>query len=307
MRTSHRDIRQRIEDEKRRVSDEEFFSSREYRAYLSDITEAATNRYRRPIRVTVAADHDDDTLAYTDFNGIYINACNCITWSLPSRRLRSLSIEGLNAHENGHNLFTDNRIWQTDFRKAEKGRFYPKLPDGLTPDQDRYAQEIQDALTDTSDDVPATVILDTIHTLANILEDGYVDARYSSEFPGNPARGIALNNIRIAEQAPELSEMIARKQYDHCIILNLLIQYVNAGEVNNLSGYTGELLDRARSWTPACSMKMREPAAKRTQARAMPAARPAPVLPGPRIRTKVPRQAKRRCGRNCPDSGPTRR
>ena len=250
MRTSHREIRRRIDEVKSKVSDEEFFSSREYRAYLSDITEAATNRYRRPIRVTVAADHDDDTLAYTDFNGIYINACNCITWSLPSRRLRSLSIEGLNAHENGHNLFTDNRIWQTYFRKAEKGRFYPKLPDGLTPDQDRYAQEIQDALTDTSDDVPATVILDTIHTLANILEDGYVDARYSSEFPGNPARGIALNNIRIAEQAPELSEMIARKQYDHCIILNLLIQYVNAGEVNNLSGYTGELLDRVTKYIP---------------------------------------------------------
>lgn len=250
MRTSHREIRRRIDEEKSRVSDEEFFSSREYRAYLSDITEAATKRYNRPIRVTVVADHNDETVAFTDFNGIFINACNEITWSMPSRRLRSLSIEGLDAHENSHNLFTDNRIWQAFFRKTEKGRFYPKLPDGLNADQKRYAQEIADALTDDSDDVPKTVIMNTIHALANILEDGYVDARYSYEFPGNPARGIALNNLRLAERAPDVTEMINKKQYDHNIVLNMLIQYVNAGEVNNLSGYTGEFLDRIKEYIP---------------------------------------------------------
>ena len=250
MRTSHREIRRRIEEEKSKVSDEEFFSSREYRAYLSDITEAATKRYNRPIRVTVVTDHNDETLAFTDFNGIFINACNEITWSMPTRRLRSLSIEGLNAHENSHNLFTDNRIWQAFFRKTEKGRFYPKLPDGLNADQKRYAQEILEALTDESDDVPRTVIMNTIHALANILEDGYVDARYSYEFPGSPARGIALNNVRIAEKAPDVTEMINKKQYDHCIVLNMLIQYVNAGEVNNLSGYTGEFLDKIAEYIP---------------------------------------------------------
>ena len=71
MRTSHREIRRRIEEEKSRVTDEEFFSSKEYQAYLSDITEAATRRYKRPIRVRVVADHDCSDLAFTDFNGIF--------------------------------------------------------------------------------------------------------------------------------------------------------------------------------------------------------------------------------------------
>ena len=110
--TSHREIRKRILDAKSKITDEEFFSSKAYQAYLTDITEAATKRYKRPLKVTVVADHDNDTLAFTDFKGVFINACNEITWSMPSRWLRSLSIEGLNAHENGHNLFTDNRIWQ---------------------------------------------------------------------------------------------------------------------------------------------------------------------------------------------------
>ena len=70
MRTSHREIRKRILDVKSKITDEEFFSSKAYQAYLTDITEAATKRYRRPLKVTVVADHNDDTLAFTDFNGV---------------------------------------------------------------------------------------------------------------------------------------------------------------------------------------------------------------------------------------------
>lgn len=107
MRTSHRQIRKRILDAKSKITDEEFFSSRAYNGYLTDLAEAATKRYKRPLRVRVVADHDDETVAFTDYHGIYINACNHITWSFPSRLLRSMSLEGLNAHECGHNLFTD--------------------------------------------------------------------------------------------------------------------------------------------------------------------------------------------------------
>lgn len=250
MRTSHREIRKRILDVKSKITDEEFFSSKAYQAYLTDITEAATKRYRRPLKVTVVADHNDDTLAFTDFNGVFINACNEITWSMPSRWLRSLSIEGLNAHENGHNLFTDNRIWQAFHKKLEHGRFYPNMPKGLDSQQKLYAQEILDAMKDPNDDIPKMVISSTAKFLSNILEDGYVDARYSYEFPGNPARGIALNNLRIAEKAPDIQTMINKKFYDHTIVLNLLVQYVNSGEVNNLSGYSGELLDLVMDFIP---------------------------------------------------------
>lgn len=250
MRTSHRDIRKRILEVKSKITDEEFFSSKAYCSYLADITEAATRRYKRPLKVRVVADHDDETLAYTDFHGVFINACNEITWSMPSRRLRSMSIEGLNAHENGHNLFTDNRVWRAFHSKLAQGKFYPSYPAGLDGMQKLHAQEILDAMTDDTDDIPKMVISSAAKALSNILEDGYVDARYSFEFPGNPARGIALNNLRIAEKAPDITTMIDKKYYDHNIVLNLLVQYVNAGEVNNLSGYTGELLDKVSEYVP---------------------------------------------------------
>lgn len=250
MRTSHQLVRKRILDEKSKITDEEFFTSKEYQAYLTDISEAATKRYKHPMPVRVVADHDDKTLAFTDFHGVFINACNEITWSMPSRQLRSLSIEGLDSHENSHNLFTDRRIWNALFAKLEKGKFYPKLPKDLTLDQKRFADEILEVMADDDDPVPKMVVLDAVKALSNILEDGYVDARYSYEFPGMPARGIALNNLRIAEKASDITTMINKKMYDHNIVLNMLIQYVNAGEVNNLSGYTGEFMDKLSSYVP---------------------------------------------------------
>lgn len=244
MRASHLTVRKRIMDEKSKITDEEFFTSKEYRGYLADITEAATKRYRRPIHVTVYANPEDSTVAYTDYNGIVINACNHITWSMPSRKLRSMSIEGFNAHENSHNLFTDNRIAHAYFNSLEHGKFYPKKPTRLKGDQKLNAQGIIDALMDDTDPIPKTVILRTAKALSNILEDGYVDARYSYEFPGNPARGIALNNVRFAETVPDIDTMIDKQFYPHNIVLNLLLEYVRAREVNNLTGYTGEYMDR---------------------------------------------------------------
>lgn len=244
MRASHLTVRKRIMDEKSKITDEEFFTSKEYRGYLADITEAATKRYRRPIHVTVFADPEDSTVAYTDYNGIVINACNHITWSMPTRKLRSMSIEGFNAHENSHNLFTDNRIVHAYFNSLEHGKFYPKKPTRLKGDQKLNAQGIIDALMDDTDPIPKTVILRTAKALSNILEDGYVDARYSYEFPGNPARGIALNNVRFAETVPDIDTMIDKQFYPHNIVLNLLLEYVRAREVNNLTGYTGEYMDR---------------------------------------------------------------
>lgn len=244
MRASHLTVRKRIMDEKSKITDEEFFTSKEYRGYLADITEAATKRYRRPIHVTVFADPEDSTVACTDYNGIVINACNHITWSMPSRKLRSMSIEGFNAHENSHNLFTDNRIAHAYFNSLEHGKFYPKKPTRLKGDQKLNAQGIIDALMDDTDPIPKTVIMRTAKALSNILEDGYVDARYSYEFPGNPARGIALNNVRFAEIVPDIDTMIDKQFYPHNIVLNLLLEYVRAREINNLTGYTGEYMDR---------------------------------------------------------------
>ena len=57
MRTSHIAIRKRIENEKLQITDEQLFASRAYAAYLTDLAEAATGRYKR--HVTVRTYWDD--------------------------------------------------------------------------------------------------------------------------------------------------------------------------------------------------------------------------------------------------------
>ena len=59
--------------------------------------------------------------------------------------------------------------------------------------------------------------------------------------------------------------MINRKYYDHSIVVNLLIQYVRAHEVNNLSGYTGEFIDKLYEyipWIDESTMMMPDPAVR---------------------------------------------
>ena len=258
MRASHREIRKRIMDRMSKISDREFFTSRAYRGYLTDITESATKKYRRPIRVMLFDASEDPTVAYTDYSGIYINVCNHITESMPTRELKSISLEGLNGHEIGHNLYTDMRVWERYFDRLAKGQFYPNPPHNLDGTQALYADEIKAALLDDSDDIPKTVLFQAAKTLENILEDGYVDARMISAFPGRFARGIMLNNLRFSETVPEIQTMLNERYYDHSIIMNLLIQYVRSGEVNNLSEYTGELLDKLLEFIPTVDECIRD-------------------------------------------------
>lgn len=90
MRTSHRQIRKRILDAKSKISDEEFFSSRAYNGYLTDLAEAATKRYKRPLRVRVVADHDDDTpvSSLTNSTSTFLWSMSVSTTTMPDPAVR---------------------------------------------------------------------------------------------------------------------------------------------------------------------------------------------------------------------------
>ena len=89
--------------------------------------------------------------------------------------MKSISLEGLDGHELGHNLYTDGRIWEAYEHDLAKGRFYPSMPSGLDGTQKLYASEILAAVQDESDPVPRSVILKTVAA--------------SAEYPGGRLRG----------------------------------------------------------------------------------------------------------------------
>lgn len=95
MRTSHKRIYELIREEKATLTDRELFDSKAYAAYLTDITEAATNRYIRHIKVETCWDESPGSfVAYTDNKVTHINCGNRLTAEYPTRILKHLSLIG---------------------------------------------------------------------------------------------------------------------------------------------------------------------------------------------------------------------
>lgn len=171
MRTSHKRIHELINEEKASLTDEELFSSKAYAAYHTDITEVATNRYKRRIKVITTWDESPNSfVAYTDNKTIHINCGNSLTQDYPTRLLKHLSIIGLNAHETGHNLYTDFEVLKLFMQAVDNQTVYPKVPTGLEEDDEEQLNDYLECLKE-NDDISKCLIKYVLHSIANILED----------------------------------------------------------------------------------------------------------------------------------------
>lgn len=250
MRTSHLEIRKKILDEKDRVTDEELFASPAFAAYLSDIGETVAKRYGRPFRVKTFWDTSPGAeAAWTDNNTITINTGNHVTMSFPVRETKALSLVGMLAHEAGHINYTDFRALSTYQRALSQGRFYPKRLKDLTPAEEKAVEELQ-RFAEDGDKAALSVVVYVAHTLCNLLEDAYIEERMCRNFPGRLRTGILLNRQRMGEQSVSITEMQNRQMNELPILMNLLIQYGFQGNINNVDGYHGPLLDVLNSCVP---------------------------------------------------------
>ena len=90
MRTSHVAIKRMVADEKNRLTDEQLFGSPQFAAYLTDIAEGATKRYRRSSKVSTYWDTSESAeIAHTDNRIIRLNAGNFLTGSFPTKSLKT--------------------------------------------------------------------------------------------------------------------------------------------------------------------------------------------------------------------------
>ncbi|MCL1855096.1 MAG: nitric oxide reductase activation protein NorD [Clostridia bacterium] len=243
MRTSHLSLQRRIENERLKLTDEEVFASGPYSAYLTDMAEAATKRYRRRSRVRCTWNPDENAaVAFTDNRIISVNAANFLTQSFPTRQLRSDSLVGLNGHEIGHILFTDFNMLHLYMNTLRSGRMYPAEPSDLTTREAIHLAEIKEIFRDKPE-VEMAVVAKAASTLTNILEDVYIEVRMCDAYPGVYRSGILLNNLRLPELTPSVTDQVKRGDHEYAIVVNLLIQYCKSGDINNLHGYAGPYLN----------------------------------------------------------------
>lgn len=171
MRTSHKRIQELIKDEKSTMTDEDIFSSNSYAAYLTDIAEATSERYKRKVRVKTAWDERPEAyVAYTDNTNININCGNSITADYPTKELKHLSLIGLMGHEEGHVLYTDFHALQIFMQAVDNATLYPKIPSDLEDeDQDKLERYLE--VLKERDEKTNCIVKYVLHSLANILED----------------------------------------------------------------------------------------------------------------------------------------
>lgn len=232
-----------IADTRNKLTDEQLFASPRFSAYLTDIAEGATKRYKRSSKVRTCWDLSENAgIAVTDNRIIHLNAGNFLTRSFPTRSLRADSLIGLVGHECGHILFSDFTMLELYFQSLEKGRFYPKEPEAVTTALEKNLQDIKDCLS-KKDEAAIKALSDISHSLVNIMEDVYIESRICDEFAGSFKTGILLNNLRFAEEMNTVQDEVNRQHHEVFIILNLLIQYAKAGDINNLGGYKGPYLN----------------------------------------------------------------
>ena len=243
MRTSHIAIKRMIANEKNKLTDEQIFSSPQYSAYLTDIAEGVTKKYKRSVKVIVYWDESPDApLAYTDSRTVHINAGHKLMRSFPTRILRADGHIGEVGHECGHIIFTDFTMLTTYLQALKGKRFYPAEPIDLTPLQEKSLAEIK-SYFDKNDEAVLIAISDITHSLANIMEDVYIESRMCDSFPGRIRTGILLKNLRFAEEMNSVTEEINQNHHEIFILINLLIQYAKTGDLNNLHGYNGPYLN----------------------------------------------------------------
>lgn len=243
MRTSHKRINDLIRDEKSKLTDEQIFASSSYAAYLTDIAEVASQRYKRKLKVkTDWNENPGADVAFTDNKVIYINCGNRLTAQYPTRELKSLSLIGFVGHEIGHILYTDFTSLGVFMQAVDNGTMYPSKPMDLEDEEVQNMEEYLEVISE-KDEKKNMIIKYVLHSIANILEDVYIEERLCHDFPGKFKTAIRLNNVKLTEDSPSITYQVDNEVPNIAILINTILQYARIGDFNNDGGYKGELTD----------------------------------------------------------------
>lgn len=210
-------------EEIKNMSFEDVFLSSQYKydiQQLSNIAVKRTGCERSPL-VRVLNDINDDSVAYTDGNKITINFGNPF-----GSRLRTnypvyhIFVVGLLAHELGHIFYTDFDDSIKYMNEIGRGNIYPEKP------VHKNADAFEESLKDENN---RKLIQAVAHTIDNILEDIYVNRMQSTNLGGLYARGIALGNKLVADEAPTVEKQKENESSDFTIIMNLFLSRIKSG------------------------------------------------------------------------------
>lgn len=234
-RVNHKKIKQLIAQKQKTITDRQFFTSRALAAFFEDIATAQTRRYgyRRRVRVRIVWKPKEQYIARTNNGVIQINAGHHGVTCHKTRPARYEQVCGLFAHELGHVLYTDFLASQTYHRYQEAGKWYPEPPP-LRTATERYAEAEYLEMLQTDPKARNALGLIT-HEILNVLEDGYIEQRILTDYPGILGTNLKIMRDSSYEDAPTVAQMIEKEDEDGghiwMTVLQCILYYVKWGQI----------------------------------------------------------------------------
>ena len=233
-RVNHKKVQQLIAQKRKTITDRQFFSSRLLAGHFEDMAAAQTRRYghTRRVRVRVVWEPKNQNGACTNNDLIWINAGHPTVTAVKTRSGRYDIVCGLFTHELGHALYTDFLAAQSYGLCFQAYRWYPEEPPLRNRDERMNAADL--LAYAKSDPKHMEALMKVAHSIANILEDGFIESRMLSRYPGVLGYNLDVMRSHQFEMLPTLTQAIeAESENGHIwmTIMQLMLSYVLFGEL----------------------------------------------------------------------------
>lgn len=229
----HAQVRKWIGEERDRITDENFFTDHVLEEHLVNIAEAATSRYQynRKPKVLLYYSPNNPETGYTDNRVIHINTgSRNLCEENTSRQDRYYAVLGVFGHEVGHMLYT-NFQGMGNYMKSVLSNDEHWLSDlPIRVEQDKANLEKIKAWLKERDPRQKVRLHELWKNLVNIYEDGYIEYRVISEFPGT--LGQAVGSLRERQQARSSSVSdCLQAATPNIALLQALLMYATFGKI----------------------------------------------------------------------------
>ena len=234
-RVNHKRVKQLLNENRSKITDRQFFTSRILAGHFEDIAAAQTRRYKynRRVRVHIYWAPKDPNGACTNDSYIKINAGHKSVTKVRGRNNRYEIIAGLFAHELGHVLYTDFLAKQTYMNFLSSYKWYPESP------QLRTSQDAKNewAFWNYVKAEPRNMqyVQQVAFFIANVLEDGYIESRMLSQFPGVLGYHLTVMREDQFQNMPTVTQLIEKEEdgsgHIFQTILQLILSYALFGEI----------------------------------------------------------------------------
>lgn len=234
-RVNHKLVKQRLNEQRSKITDRQFFSSRLLAGHFEDLAAAQTRRYHynRRVCVNLYWEPKEKKLASTDNMFIRINSGNPLVTKVKGRENRYQIVCGLFAHELGHVLYTDFLAGQTHSNYLSSYRWYPYPPDLKTVADARNEKAFWSYVK--ADPKNLEMVQFIAHHISNVIEDGYIENRMLNNFPGTLGYGLEKLRERHFESIATVTQLVEQEEdgghHTFESILQIMLFYAKFGEI----------------------------------------------------------------------------